>query len=154
MLRTAYRTLTIVLVAFATALPAASATAQSSEGATIFDVDECQPGWDELICLKGRVVLNYTQTPSGWLSVNYHVDIDQTRTGGACEPNGGTDMHHQHTLFNLADFVAQEDHFVARLSSSISCSGGPLYTCDSTVMIHQAGGTFQFDRSRSVCTET
>ena len=156
MLRVACRTSLIAISTLVIFLPATSAVAQSSQGATVTVVDQCVvvDAFGELLCQEGRVVSNWTQTPSGLVSVNMHYNIDFTRTGGFCPPVEGNDTGSEHTLLDLNDDTLQEGHTLRHLFTiSSSCGFTPTFACEYTVMVHQVGESFQFGRQELSCVE-
>jgi hypothetical protein len=145
------RTCIVAIVSFLALIFASSAAAASSQGATVLQVNDCQPVGVETLCSIGHIVFNTTGTPSGLLSTTFHDDIRQSYTGGACttQVHDHTQMHH---LNDLTDGTTQEDSIVARESFVFAC-GTVTLNCESLIMIHQANGEFQYNRGTFVCTQ-
>jgi hypothetical protein len=114
------RTGIVAIVSLLALVFASSAAAAGSQGATVINVNDCQPVGDETLCSTGQIVFNTTATPSGLLSTTFHDNIRQSYTGGPCttQVHDHTQMHH---LNDLTDGTTQEDSIVARESFVFAC---------------------------------
>jgi hypothetical protein len=162
MRRIAYRTAVIAVGTMLFVMPGGTSAmaAPSSEGATVYDINQCYDyGGGEVLCLTGRGVLNYTQTPTGLLSVTNQTDVYYSSTGGSCEMES-RDQDHVHGHVKLVGpdtYTTHEIILMSRQGSVVRC-GDFAYSCDEIVIAHYMQDenfqlTFQVNRYEYSCTE-
>jgi hypothetical protein len=122
----------------------------ASSGATHFDYNNCFDQSDgSTFCAQGTTTENFTVTPSGNMTLNYHNVGQSTYTGsGSCADSTSS---RNSTNYLLAPDSTKAYHVTDRSQSMFTCFGRHE-ACSLTTVFTLANGVVRVDRTNGTCT--